>query len=187
MTDKIAPDVYGQLIEPTTLRIQRLLPGPIEKVWSFLTESDLRRRWLASGHMEMKVGAPFTLTWQNDRLTDPPGKRPERFGEEHSMESRITECNPPNQLAFTWGAGDVSISLEERGAKVLLTLTHRRIVERSSLVMIGAGWHAHLDILVSRVSGMEPATPFWDGWLMLRKQYDQRLPTLPAGSVPIAL
>jgi len=177
MTDTMAPDAYGQLIEPTTLLIQRLLPGPIERVWAFLTESDLRRRWLASGDMELRIDAPFTLTWQNDRLTNPPGTRPEGFGEEHSMESRITVCHPPHELAFTWGGGDVSIRLEEKGAKVLLTLTHRRIVERSSRVMIGAGWHAHLDILASRVSGTEPATPFWDGWLLLRQEYDQRLPT----------
>ena len=176
MTDNRAPDAYGLLIEPTTLFIQRLLPGPIERVWSFLTQSDLRRRWLASGDMELKAGAPFTLTWRNDRLTNPPGTRPEGFGEEHSMESRITVCNPPCELAFTWGAGDVSIALEEKGAKVLLSLTHRRIVERSSRVMIGAGWHAHLDILACRVAGEEPATPFWDGWLLLRQAYDQRLP-----------
>lgn len=42
--------------------------------------------------------------------------------------------------------------------------------------MIGAGWHAHLDILASRVTGIEPATPFWDGWQLLRQEYDQRLP-----------
>lgn len=176
MTDTMAPDAYGQLIEPTTLLIQRLLPGPIETVWAFLTEGDLRRRWLASGDMELRIGAPFTLTWQNDRLTNPPGARPEGFGEEHSMESRITVCHPPHELAFAWGGGDVSIKLEEKGAKVLLTLTHRRIVERSSRVMIGAGWHAHLDILASRVSGKEPAAPFWDGWGRLRQEYDERLP-----------
>jgi uncharacterized protein YndB with AHSA1/START domain len=175
MTDTAAPDSYGTLIEPTTLSIQRLLPGPIERIWAFLTESDLRRRWLAAGEMELKVGAPFAMVWRNDELTDPPGARPEGFGAEHSMESRITLCEPPRKLTFTWGEGDVAITLEERGGKVLLTLTHRRIVERSARVMIGAGWHAHLDILAARVAGKEPAAPFWDGWLKLRKQYDQRL------------
>ena len=66
------PDAYGALIEPTTLKIQRLLPGPIERVWAYLTDSDLRRQWLAAGEMEMKVGAPFELVWRNDELTDPP-------------------------------------------------------------------------------------------------------------------
>ena len=47
------PGAYGTLIEPATLKIQRLLPGPIERVWAYLTESDLRRQWLAAGPMEM--------------------------------------------------------------------------------------------------------------------------------------
>lgn len=176
MTDTTAPDPYGKLIEPTTLSIQRLLPGPIERVWAFLTESDLRRRWLASGDMDLKVGAPFTLTWRNDELTDPPGERPEGFGKDHHMESRITLCHPPHSLAFAWGGGDVNIALEERGDRVLLTLTHRRIAERAARLMIGAGWHMHLDILAVRVAGEEPASPFWDGWRKLRQEYDQLLP-----------
>lgn len=176
MTDTAATDPYGKLIEPTTLSIQRLLPGPIERVWAFLTESDLRRRWLASGDMDLKVGAPFTLTWRNDDLTDPPGSRPEGFGKEHHMESRITACHPPHNLAFAWGAGDVSIVLEERGERILLTLTHRRIAERAARLMIAAGWHAHLDILAARAAGEDPASSFWDGWTKLRQEYDQLLP-----------
>ena len=40
-------DAYGVLTEPTTLTIQRLLPGPVERIWSYLTDSELRRKWLA--------------------------------------------------------------------------------------------------------------------------------------------
>jgi uncharacterized protein YndB with AHSA1/START domain len=50
------PDAYGALIEPTTLKIQRLLPGPIERIWAYLTDSELRRKWLAAGAMEMDEG-----------------------------------------------------------------------------------------------------------------------------------
>ena len=53
MNSKTKPDDYGELIEPTTLRIQRLLPGPIERIWAYLTDSDLRSKWLAAGAMEM--------------------------------------------------------------------------------------------------------------------------------------
>ena len=59
MNERVNPDAYGVLTEPATLTIQRMLPGPIERVWAYLTESDLRRKWLAAGEMEMKVGAPF--------------------------------------------------------------------------------------------------------------------------------
>ena len=93
------------LSEPATLTIQRMLPGPIERVWAYLTESDLRRKWLASGDMEMKVGAPFELVWRNSELTDPPGKRPEGFGEEHRMESRITRARSAAQTRLHLGKG----------------------------------------------------------------------------------
>src|SRR5580698_8407033 len=105
MTELATLDAYRALIEPATLTIQRILPGPIERLWAYLTESDLRRQWLAAGQMEMKVGAPFELIWRNSELTNPPGRRPEGFGDEHRMESRITELDPPRRLAFTWGKG----------------------------------------------------------------------------------
>jgi hypothetical protein len=36
--------IYGVLTEPATRAIERLLPGPIERIWAYLTESDLRRQ-----------------------------------------------------------------------------------------------------------------------------------------------
>jgi uncharacterized protein YndB with AHSA1/START domain len=126
MNASATPDAFGTLIEPTTLKIQRLLPGPVERIWAYLTDSELRRKWLAAGAMEMKVGAPFEFVWRNSELTDPPGNRPDGFGDEHRMKSRITELDPPHKISFTWdNTGDVSFELEARGEKVLLTVTHR--------------------------------------------------------------
>jgi uncharacterized protein YndB with AHSA1/START domain len=178
MNDSATLDAYGSLTEPTTLRIQRLLPGPIERVWAYLTQSELRRRWLAAGEMEMKVGAPFEFVWRNSELTNPPGKRPEGFGEEHRMQSRITELDPPHKLSFTWGkgSGDVSFALESRGERVLLTVTHRRLPDRGMMLGVSTGWHAHLDMLVARLTGQEPG-PFWDGFTRLRAEYDRRIPS----------
>ena len=176
MTELATIDAYGVLTEPTTLKIQRLLPGPIERVWAYLTESDLRRKWLAAGQMEMKLGVPFELVWRNDELSNPPGQRPEGFPDEHRMQNRITELDPPRKLAFTWeGSGDVSFELAPKGKEVLLTVIHRRLPDRATTLMVGAGWHMHLDILVARTTGKEPA-PFWDGWRRLKKEYDRRMP-----------
>ncbi|WP_342360005.1 SRPBCC family protein [Terrarubrum flagellatum] len=176
MTAVATQDGYGVLIEPTTLKIERILPGPIERIWSYLTDSNLRSKWLAAGAMEMKVGAPFELTWRNDELTNPPGQKPEGFGEEHRMQSRITELDPPRKLAIAWsGSGDVSFELEPKGKDVLLTVIHRRLPDRKTMLMVGAGWHMHLDVLVARARGVEPP-PFWDGWVRLKNDYDQRLP-----------
>jgi uncharacterized protein YndB with AHSA1/START domain len=176
MTDIATPDTYGALTEPATLKIQRLLPGPIDRVWAYLTESDLRRQWLAAGEMEMKVGAPVELVWRNDELTNPVGQRPPGFPDEHRMQSQITELDPPRKLAITWGStGGVSFELEPKGNNVLLTVIHRRVTDRATLLNVSGGWHMHLDILVARMTGKEPA-PFWDGWSRLKKEYEQRMP-----------
>ena len=176
MNDRANSGAYGELIEATTLKIQRLLPGPIERVWAYLTDGELRRQWLAAGEMEMKVGASFELVWRNDQLTNPPGQRPPGFGAEHRMQSRITELDPPRKLAFTWArSGDVSFELEPAGDRVLLTVIHRRLPDRPTLLRVAAGWHTHLDVLVARATGKAPA-PFWDGWSRLQQDYDQRLP-----------
>jgi uncharacterized protein YndB with AHSA1/START domain len=176
MDAKTKPDAWGALVEPTTLKIQRLLPGPVERIWAYLTDSDLRRKWLAAGAMEMKVGAPFELVWRNDELNDPPSARPADFPEENRMQSRITELDPPRKLSIAWNnSGDVTFELEPRGEGVLLTVTHRRLPDRSTMLKVGAGWHMHLDVLVARAMGNEPA-PFWQGWSRLREEYDRRLP-----------
>ena len=169
-------DGYGQLIQPATLRIERLLPGTRERVWEYLTQSDLRRQWMAAGDMEEREGSSFELVWRNDELTDPPGERPAGFGDEHRMLSRIVEYDPPRKLTITWsGSGNVSFELAQRGDDVLLTVIHRRLPDRSSLLMHAAGWHIHLDILAARMTGEKPET-FWDGWNRLMTDYDQRLP-----------
>ncbi len=176
MNNRANADAYGVLTEPATLTIKRRLPGPIERVWAYLTDSDLRRKWLASGKMELKVGAPFELVWRNDELTDPPGRRPEGFSDEHRMQSKILEVDPPHKLAFTFGtSGEVSIELKQQGDQVILTLIHRRLPDRNMTLMVGAGWHMHLDVMVARISGTTPE-PFWDGWSRLRKEYDRRVP-----------
>ena len=75
MNAPLTLDAHGRLTEPATLEIQRLLPGPAERIWAYLTDGELRRKWLAAGTMELTAGAPFELVWRNDELTDPPGTR----------------------------------------------------------------------------------------------------------------
>ena len=176
MTQSPNPDAYGVLTKPTTLKIQRRLPGPIDRVWSYLTDSDLRRQWLAAGTMELKPDAPFEFVWRNSELTDPPGQRPDGFGEEHRMQCRVIECAPPDKLVFTWGANaEVSWELKAQGNEVLFTIIHRRVTERAILLNVSAGWHAHVDVLAARLEGVAPA-PFWDAWSALKKDYEKRIP-----------
>ncbi len=176
MNDVATSDAYGALTEPTTLKIQRLLPGPVDRVWKYLTDGELRRKWLAAGDMTLSPGAPFEFVWRNDELTDPPGTRPPGFGAENRMQSRIFAVEPPRKLVIAWGnSGDVLFELEPRGERVLLTVIHRRLPDRATLLKVSAGWHMHLDIMAARLSGTTPA-PFWDGWTRLHADYDRRLP-----------
>jgi uncharacterized protein YndB with AHSA1/START domain len=175
MNAHVAATAYGELIEPATLKIQRVLPGSVERVWDYLTKSELRRKWLAAGDMDTKAGAAFELVWRNNELTNPPGRRPDGFGDEHRMQSTIIEADPPRKLAFTWqGGGDVTFTLEPRGDRTLLTVVHRGLTERGTRMKVGPGWHSHLDVLAARMSGTEPE-PFWDRWSQLQTEYEKRM------------
>src|SRR5262245_24419000 len=176
MNDVTAPTAYGTLSEDATLTLERLLPGSIDRVWAYLTESELRRQWLAAGTMEMRVGSPVELVWRNNELMENPGQPPEGFGGEHRMESEITELDPPYRLSISWGStGGVTFELEPVGDMVRFTVTHRRIPDRSIMLNVSAGWHTHLDVLAARLAGEEPR-PFWDSWASLKAEYDRRLP-----------
>ena len=62
-----------------------------------------------------------------------------------------------------------------KGNEVILTVTHRRVLDRNMRLNVSAGWHMHLDVLVARMTGTEPE-PFWDGWAKLKEDYQGRLP-----------
>jgi uncharacterized protein YndB with AHSA1/START domain len=171
-----AIDAYGVLTGPTTLKIERLLPGPIERVWDWITQSELRRRWLAAGEMALEEGGAVELVWHNDELTDPPGTRPEGMGAEHRMSGTILAVDPPRRLAYDWpGVGEVTMELTPQGSEVLLTLTHCRIPDPGTRLSVSAGWHSHLDLLVARLRGIKPA-PHWDHFNALKAAYQARLP-----------
>ena len=161
--------------EGSTLVIQRWLPGPVERIWRYLVDNDLRRQWLASGDMTLAPGAAVELVWRNDDLSDSADPRPQGFAEEQRMQSRVIACDPMRRLTIAWGQGDVTFELESRGDKVLLTLTHRGLDQRSGRTGIAAGWRMHLDILAAQASGAE-APSFWSGWAKYREECERQLP-----------
>lgn len=168
-------DKYGVVSEDATLTLERLLPGPIDRIWSYLVNSDLRRQWLAAGAMEQRVGAPVDLVWRNDELTDPPGTRPDGMDEEHRMTCEVLEFDAPHRLAISWGStGGVTFTLREQGAHVLLTIAHRRVADATVLLNVSAGWHSHVDVLEAKLRGTSP-TPHWDNFVRLRGEYTARL------------
>ncbi len=175
--DAAAESAYGVLTDPTTLTLRRRISGPIERVWAYLTDSDLRRRWLASGQMEMKVGAMFDLTWRNDELTTPPGQRPEGFPGVHTNENQLLAVEPNRRLTFAFSTyGEVTFELEPQGRDVLLTLIHSGITDRGLLLIVAPSWHNHLDLLVDHLADRTPDEPYWDKMSRLRADYERRMP-----------
>jgi uncharacterized protein YndB with AHSA1/START domain len=178
---RLAMSEFGVVTEARTLRIRRVLPGPIERVWAYLTESDKRGRWLASGPMELQVGGRVELTFRNTELSphaEPPPDKYRKY-EGAGFQGRVTRCEPPRLLSYTWGEGfegsEVTFELTPQGEGVLLVLTHRRLPDRTTMVRVASGWHAHLEILLDRLSGQEPG-PFWSTLARLEAEYEKRLP-----------
>ena len=173
---------YASVIAPRTVRIERLLPGPIERVWSYLTESELRGRWLASGDMQLHQGGEVEHIFRNSELTQndqPPPAKYAQHATESRLHGRILACEPPRLLAYTWGdktgASEVRFELNAEGSDVRLVLTHSQLPDRQQMLSVAGGWHTHLGILSDRLAGREPAG-FWATLVELEKEYQQRIP-----------
>ena len=173
---------YAVAVDESTVRLERLLPGPIERVWAYLTESEKRGKWFAAGPMELHAGGKLEFHFHNSQLAPAGESMPERYKQYEGMVStgRVTRCEPPYVLSFTWGeeGGDeseVTFELSQRGDKVLLELTHRRLRNRQEMVNIAGGWHVHVGVLDDQLNGREPQ-PFWSKLEKLEPEYDKRFP-----------
>jgi uncharacterized protein YndB with AHSA1/START domain len=176
-------DEYGEVSEPGTFRMERLLPGPIERVWSYLTEPEKRRRWFGAGPMELRAGGRVELQFRFSELS--AEKTPQTKGNECEVPGRVTRCDPPRLLSYTWGSGpdasEVTFELMPQGKNVLLVITHRRLGDRGTIVSVASGWHTHLGILADLLRGGEPR-PFWSTKIWLEEEYGKRLASLNRNS-----
>jgi Activator of Hsp90 ATPase homolog 1-like protein len=124
----------------------------------------------------LRAGASCELVWHHDKITDPPGERPDTMSAESHLQSRVTVCEPPHKLGFMFFAdSEVIFELKPAGAKVLLTLTHRGLPSRGMTVGVSTGWHAHLDVLAARLSSAKTEN-FWDHWHAYKDAYEKRIP-----------
>jgi uncharacterized protein YndB with AHSA1/START domain len=182
-----AGDEHARVMGPGTVRLERLLPGPIERVWAYLTDPAKRGEWLARGEMEPRVGGSVALRFQHADLSAekiPPEKYRQKV-EGATVQGTVTRWEPPRVLSFTWGEGsgaesEVSFEATPRGAEVLLVLTHRRLATRPGMVGVAGGWHSHLDVLADRLHGREPRG-FWSAISRLEPVYEKRVPADAAG------
>lgn len=173
---------HAEMVAPGTIRLERMLPGPIERIWEYLTDSEKRGTWFASGAMDLRVGGKVELIFRNNSLTEndvPPPAKYAKYGDCTTMEGTVTVFEPPHRLAYTWHElehniedSEVTFELETVGDRVRLVLTHRGL-SRTDLVPVSSGWHGHLDILIARTEGFEPAG-FWATAIRLEEEYGER-------------
>ncbi len=103
---------YASRIASDAVRLERLLPGPLERVWAFLTESDKRARWLASGEWELRVGGRIEMRFAHDQLQSEP--TPAEYRDmPMNVTGTVLRVEPPRLIEFTW--------LETRGVATEVT------------------------------------------------------------------
>ena len=150
----------GSVIDSHTIRFERLLPGPVERVWDYLTRPECLATWLAEGEMDPQAGGQVGLRFDVHEV-------PERAKAGAIIRGVVARFEPPRVLAYSWvdASADrqpaespdpvVTFELEERGGDALLVLTHRHL-PAALMPGFGAGWHTHLGILLARLRGEQP-------------------------------
>ncbi len=172
-------DTYGIATAHDTVRFERLLPGPAERVWAYLTEADKRRRWLAGGDMELRSGGAAPLEFRHADFTDETP--PERYRDVNEtgfvLRSRVLECDPPRLLAISWpgekAESEVVFELFPEGTRVMLVITHKRLPDRNEMLSVSSGWHAHLGVLQA-ILAETAMPPFWARIEELEAEYRKR-------------
>jgi uncharacterized protein YndB with AHSA1/START domain len=144
----MTPD--GRLGKVAMVQFGRILPGPIERVWEFLTDPGKLPGWFGEGTIEPRPGGAVSLMGGHVR-------------------GIVTLWQPPRRLAYTWnvlGPGEtespypesyLTIELEPRGSDIMLTLKHLPVLERFEK-QNAMGWHTFLDMLGTALRG-EPTEP----------------------------
>jgi uncharacterized protein YndB with AHSA1/START domain len=175
-----ANDQPAQFPAPGEIRIMRTLPGPIERLWQYLTDPEKRSRWFAGGPMELRAGGKMELLFRHKDIA-PDEVPPAQYAEMHEsgwkMPGTVLRCEPPRVLSYTFDENsDVTFELipqDKEDKSVLLILTHRaRGDDVNSLGGYASGWHTHFAILIALLEKTTPP-PFWATHGRLKAEYEK--------------
>jgi uncharacterized protein YndB with AHSA1/START domain len=131
--------------ETYSLTVDRVISGPIEKVFDAWLDPASMKQWMKPGAMTLSdastnpvVGGKYALTFTGDGAIVP-------------HEGEYLEIKRPHRIVFTWKsghAGDTLVTLDfmkvsERKTKV--TLTHERFAAASARDSHRSGWGTILE------------------------------------------
>jgi uncharacterized protein YndB with AHSA1/START domain len=170
---KAADAAIGEEQGRTTLRFERVLAHPPERVFSALT---------ARPDLDAWHPMPFEI--------EPKAGGAVRYAE-HGLEfadGEVVEYDPPSRLAYTWGEDLLRFELYPHEEGCLLVLTHL-FDDRFKAARDAAGWHVCLAKLeASLASGARtapaPDQGLPDGWSELNAEYQQRFGIPPEKATP---
>lgn len=138
----------GEIIPESAVCFVRILPGPIDKVWAMLTETERLPEWYGDGVIEPREGGKVALMGGHIRGV-------------------VTGWQPQSLLAYTWNVFDpgetvsrfpisyLEFALASEGKAVKLTLTHRPIPAEHHK-RTAMGWHTMLDLVEAGLNGEFP-------------------------------
>src|SRR6267154_4467882 len=73
----------GRIGSAPTVRFERTLPGPVERVWEYVTDTARLPGWFGNGTIEPRAGGAV-------RLMD------------GHIRGVVTQWDPPHKIAYTW-------------------------------------------------------------------------------------
>ena len=165
MTEAATTAAPVQRLGRDSIQLERLLDAPVEKVWRYLTEAELRQQWFMGG-TDARPGGEFDLKVDHDRLSDEEAPYPENYAEFKGTvwSERVLRFEPPRLLETTFQGGKngtVTYELASEGDKTRLVLTHSGIVSPVGAQDFGSGWNSHLTVLQERLAGRSVRN-FWE-------------------------
>jgi len=171
---------FATFPQPTVLEIYRDLPGPIERVWEYLTTSELRQKWICAGSVSSEIGGEIVFEFDHSKLSEQPAPQGHADGGTHRMTGTVRVFDKPHHLAFSWPSAEdaapteVTIRLSEIEGGVRLHLRHEKLATNDYKSGASAGWHTHLDILCDVVNDHK-GRDFWAHYIPLETAYKERV------------
>ena len=149
---------------PDTIRLERLLDAPVDKVWRYLTEAELRRQWFMGGS-DAAPNGQFELIVDHDNLSEDEVPYPESYAafKGSVWTEKVIRFEPPRLLETTFQGGKngrVTYELFPDGERTRLVLIHSGIESGTGAQDFGTGWNSHLTVLQEKLAG-RTVRDFW--------------------------